>query len=77
MDRGLTADAVVTAIVVTVTRPAHEQELARAIEETPELLTGGGAKAPFPMVLKLIDALCTSARPTSGGPPARAAGVSP
>ncbi len=58
LDPGLTADAVVTAIAATVTKPAHEQKLAWAVEETPELLTGAGAKAPFPMVLKLIDALC-------------------
>jgi hypothetical protein len=60
LDPGLTANAVVTAIAATVTKPAHEQKLAWTIEETPELLTGGGANAPFPMVLKLIDALCQS-----------------
>jgi hypothetical protein len=58
LDPGLTADAVVTAIATTVTKPAHEQKLAWTIEETPELLTGSGAKAPHPVVLKLIDALC-------------------
>jgi hypothetical protein len=58
VDPGLTADAVDTAIAATVTKSAHEQKLAWAVEKTPELLTGAGAKAPFPMVLKLIDALC-------------------
>ncbi|MGH3790548.1 MAG: hypothetical protein ACRDQ9_07045 [Pseudonocardiaceae bacterium] len=57
LDPGLTADAVTTAITATVTKPAHERKLAWAIEEVPELLTGDGAKAPFPMVLRLIDAL--------------------
>jgi hypothetical protein len=60
LDPGLTADAVTTAIAATVTKPAHEQKLAWAIEEKPELLTGAGANAPFPMMLKLIDALCDS-----------------
>jgi len=58
LDPGLTADTVTTAITATVTKPAHEQKLAWAIEQAPELLTGDGAKAPFPMVLRLIDALC-------------------
>jgi hypothetical protein len=58
LDPDLTADAVTAAVAATVTKPAHEQKLAWAIEEAPELLTGDGAKAPFPMVLRLIDALC-------------------
>lgn len=58
LDPGLSADAVAAAITATVVKPAHEQKLAWAIEAAPELLTGGGAKAPFPMVLRLIDALC-------------------
>jgi hypothetical protein len=58
LDPELTADAVSAAITATVTKPAHEQKLAWAIAAAPELLTGDGAKAPFPMVLRLIDALC-------------------
>lgn len=58
LDPGLTADAVTAAITATVTKPAHEQKLAWALEDAPELLIGDGAKAPFPMVLRLIDALC-------------------
>jgi hypothetical protein len=57
LDPGLNADAVTTAITATVSKPAHAQKLAWAIEDAPELLTGDGAKAPFPMVLRLIDAL--------------------
>ena len=41
-----------------VVKPAHEQKLAWVIGKAPELLTGDGARAPFPMVLRLIDALC-------------------
>ena len=58
VDPGLTADAISAAITATVARPADLQKLAWAIEAVPELLTGDGAKAPFPMVLRLIDALC-------------------
>jgi hypothetical protein len=57
IDPGLSADAVTTAITDTVSKPAHAQKLAWALEDAPELLTGDGAKAPFPMVLRLIDAL--------------------
>jgi hypothetical protein len=57
LDPGLGADAVTTAITTTLSKPAHAQKLAWAIQAAPELLTGDGAKAPFPMVLRLIDAL--------------------
>lgn len=58
IDPTLNAEMVAAAITATVTKAAHEQKLAWAIEEAPTLLTGDGAKAPFPMVLRLIDALC-------------------
>ena len=58
LDPGLTATAVRAALETTVVRPAHLHKLAWAIDEDPELLTGQGARAPFPMVLRLIDALC-------------------
>lgn len=60
LDPGLTADTVIAAITATVTKPAHEQKLAWTLEQSPELLTGDGAKAPFPIVLRLIDALCAA-----------------
>lgn len=60
LDPGLSTDAINTAITATVIKPAHEHKLARAIEQAPELLTGDGAKAPFPMALRLIDALCAA-----------------
>ena len=58
IDAGLSAEAVRTAITATVIKPAHFQKLLWALTDAPELLTGEGAKAPFPMVLRLIDALC-------------------
>ena len=60
LDPGLTADTVTAAITATVTKPAHEQKLAWTLENTPETLIRDGAKAPFPMVLRLIDALCAA-----------------
>lgn len=56
-DPGLSADAVRSAVAATVRKASHVQKLAWAIEARPTLLTGDGALAPFPMVLRLIDAL--------------------
>jgi len=60
LDPGLSTDAVSTAITATISKPAHEEKLMWAIGAAPELLTGAGAKAPFPMVLRLIEALCAA-----------------
>ena len=57
-DPGLPAEAVTAAIEATVTKQAHLQKLAWLLHDDPGLLTGNGAKAPFPVVLRLIDALC-------------------
>ena len=58
LDPGLDAEAITSALTATVVRPADLHKLVWALDENPELLTGQGAKAPFPMVLRLIDALC-------------------
>ncbi len=51
--------AVVTAAFESVTsRAGQRRQLAWAIENRPDLLTGAGAEAPVPSVLRLIDALC-------------------
>src|SRR6266568_916048 len=55
---GLPAEAAAAAIKATVTKQAHLQKLAWLLQDEPGLLTGDGAKAPFPVVLRLIDALC-------------------
>lgn len=57
VDPGLSADAVRSAVAATVTKAAHVHKLLWAFERNPALLTGEGAEAPFPMVLRLIDAL--------------------
>lgn len=58
VDPQLSADTISAALEAVVTKPAHIQKLAWAIERSPDLLSGEGAKAPFPMLLRLIDALC-------------------
>jgi hypothetical protein len=57
-DPDLSPEAVTAAIEATVTKQAHRQKLAWLLHDAPELLTGDGAKAPVPMVLRLIDTLC-------------------
>jgi len=57
-DPGLPAEAAAAAIEATVAKQAHLQKLAWLLQDKPGLLTGDGAKAPFPVVLRLIDALC-------------------
>ena len=57
-DPALPAEAAAAAIKATITKQAHLQKLAWLLHDKPELLTGDGAKAPFPVVLRLIDALC-------------------
>ncbi|MGH3278757.1 MAG: hypothetical protein ACRDNW_06430 [Trebonia sp.] len=57
-DPGLDPGTVNTVLSQVVTKAAHLQKLAWALDEAPGLLTGDGAKAAFPMVLRLIDALC-------------------
>ena len=58
IDPGLTADAAATAITATIVKAGHVHKLALVLAATPALLTGAGANAPFPMVLRLIDKLC-------------------
>ena len=60
VDPGLSPDAVRCAVAATATKGAHVQKLLWAFEKHPALLTGEGAEAPFPMVLRLIDALSAS-----------------
>ncbi|MGH3630438.1 MAG: hypothetical protein ACRDRL_23720, partial [Sciscionella sp.] len=56
IEPGLAAETITTA-VHAVTRTGQRHRLAWALSEHPELLTGSGAQAPIPAVLRLIDAL--------------------
>lgn len=57
IDPELAPQAVATAIDAAAPQPAQRRRLAWALEDRPELLTGAGAEAPVPAVLRLIDAL--------------------
>jgi hypothetical protein len=62
-DPTLPAELVVEAVTAAVPRPRQRQQLAWALQDRPDLLTGAGAEAPIPSVLRLIDRLCdTGAR---------------
>jgi hypothetical protein len=54
----LPAQAVVTAVDAAAPRAGQRHKLAWALRDRPELLTGVGAEADVPVVLRLIDQLC-------------------
>ncbi|WP_280258038.1 hypothetical protein [Nocardia wallacei] len=58
VDPALPVAAVMSAVKSVVPRAGQRWPLAWAIEDRPELLTGAGADAPVPAVLRLIDRLC-------------------
>ncbi|MBR7836960.1 hypothetical protein KDL01_27025 [Actinospica durhamensis] len=57
IDPSVDQATIATALAATASRPGFRRQLAWAIEERPELLTGAGAEAPLPSVLRLIDRL--------------------
>jgi hypothetical protein len=57
-DPTLSADVVAAAVTAVVPRAAQRYQLAWALQDRSELLTGAGAEAPVPSVLRLIDKLC-------------------
>ena len=57
VDPGVDADTVRAAFNEVTSRAGQRRQLAWALQDRPELLTGEGAKAPVPSVLRLIDAL--------------------
>lgn len=58
LDPSLSAEVVRAAVVDAVPQPGQRHRLAWAVTERPELLTGAGAQASVPAVLRLIDKLC-------------------
>jgi len=58
LDPSLQASAVHAAARRVFARPAKLRQLAWVVQDRPELLTGAGAEAPIPAVLRLIDELC-------------------
>jgi hypothetical protein len=57
-DPTLTAGQVAEAVSAAVPRAGQRQRLAWVLQDRPDLLTGAGADAPVPSVLRLIDKLC-------------------
>jgi hypothetical protein len=60
----LPPDAVPAAIHRVFSKRGHLLRLAWAVEDRPDLLTGNGALAPMPGVLRLIDELCDAGAQT-------------
>ncbi len=60
----LTADVISAGIHRVFSKRGHLQHLAWAVEARPDLLTGQGAHAPMPAVLRLIDELCDAGAQT-------------
>jgi len=58
IDPTLSGDLVAAAVRASAPRPGQRQQLAWAVNDRPDLLTGAGAEAPGPAVLRLIDELC-------------------
>jgi hypothetical protein len=57
IDPNLPAEVVATAVAAAVPRAGRRYQLAWALQDRPDLLTGSGAHAPLPAVLRLIDRL--------------------
>ena len=58
IDPTLSIDMVLTAVSAVVSQVGQCNRLAWALTDRPELLTGAGAEATVPSVLRLIDQLC-------------------
>ncbi len=58
IDPALPAGLVVTAVNAAAAQAGQRRRLAWALQDRPELLTGAGARAPVPSVLRLIAGLC-------------------
>ncbi|HUL25456.1 MAG TPA: hypothetical protein VLW44_06760 [Streptosporangiaceae bacterium] len=58
IDPAVPAGAVISAVHAVAARSGQRRRLAWALEDEPGLLTGAGARAPTPSVLRLIGMLC-------------------
>ena len=59
-DPAVPTDVAAAAVRLAAPRSGHRRQLAWALAQRPELLTGTGAEAPTPSVLRLIEALCNA-----------------
>jgi hypothetical protein len=60
VDPGVPARTVAAAVRAVTSRTGQRRQLAWALQDRPELLTGAGAEAGVPSVLRLIDVLCAA-----------------
>jgi hypothetical protein len=58
VDPSLPPMVIVAAVDAVVSKAGQRHQLAWTLQDRPELLTGTGAQAPLPAVLRLIDRLC-------------------
>lgn len=64
VDTTLSANVVAAAVRTSAPRAGQRHQLAWALSDRPDLLTGAGAEAPIPSVLRLIDRLCDAGAQT-------------
>lgn len=57
LEPDLASESIAKAVVAAAPRTGQRQRLVWAVQDDPELLTGAGARAPVPSVLRLIDEL--------------------
>ena len=69
LDPSLSAEVVLTATNAAAPQPGQRRQLAWALTDRPELLTGAGAEAPVPSVLRLIERLCEAGAESIVRPP--------
>ena len=69
VDPDVTTDTVAIAVKAAARQPSQLRQLTHAVTGHPGLLTGGGASAPTPAVLRLIDALCEAGATRVHRPP--------
>lgn len=60
IDPTLPAEVVAAAVGAVASQAGQRHQLAWTLQDQPELLTGEGAQAPIPSVLRLIDKLCAA-----------------
>jgi hypothetical protein len=64
VDPSVPAEVIVAAIIRAAPRAGQRHRLAWALQDQPDLLTGAGAAAPAPTVLRLIEGLCDASAQT-------------
>ncbi|HVA74457.1 MAG TPA: hypothetical protein VNF71_07815, partial [Acidimicrobiales bacterium] len=58
VDPTVSIEVVISAVGAAVSNAGQRRRLAWTLQDRPELLSGAGAEAPMPSVLRLIDRLC-------------------